>query len=212
MIRSIGEIKERIKAGDAVVMTAQEVSDAVEGGSRLEMADVDVVTAATRAVMSGTYAVLSFPVSEPDSFLRARSARINGVPASVGPCPNERLGVLDLVVFGTAHRDARYGGGNLFRDLVAKAEVTAEFETTDGRTLSKDITLDEIPHARLFGSRHCFNNYSAFVNPGTEPVSTIFHAAHFSPSFGGATFSGCGILSPLKNVLTWRRSALARGS
>lgn len=199
MIRSIREIEERILKGKAVVLTAQEVAQAVAEGSPLSIDDVDVVTTATRAVMSGTYAVLSFKVSEPDSFLRARSATINGVPAMVGPCPNERLGVLDLVVFGTAHRDAKYGGGNLFRDLVARKDVMVEFETKEGRTLSREIMLDDIPFARLFGTRHCFKNYSAFVNPGSDPVYTIFHAAGFNPSCNGATFSGCGILSPLKN-------------
>lgn len=181
------------------MLTAKEVAEAVADGSCAGMADVDVVTTATRAVMSGTYAVLSFSVSDPDCFLRARSASINGVPAIVGPCPNERLGVLDLIVLGTAHRDARYGGGNLFRDLVAGKQVTVELETADGQALARDITLDDVPHARLFGTRHCFKNYSAFVNPGSEPVSTIFHAEGFNPLCSGATFSGCGIHSPLKN-------------
>ncbi len=56
----------------------------------------DVVTTATRAVMSGTYAVLSFPVAGPGSFLRAKKVWMNGIAAHVGPCPNEKLGILDF--------------------------------------------------------------------------------------------------------------------
>ncbi|NYT01159.1 MAG: methanogenesis marker 16 metalloprotein, partial [Methanosarcinales archaeon] len=71
MRRSVEEINERLRRGEARVLTAQEVCDLVEGGEKPGMQDVDVVTTATRAVMSGTYAVLSFPVAEPHTFLRA---------------------------------------------------------------------------------------------------------------------------------------------
>ena len=88
--------------------------------------------------MSGTYAVLSFPVARPGSFLRAKRVWINGIAAQVGPCPNENLGVLDLIVFGTAHSRDRpdYGGGHLFRDLVEKKTASVEVETDDGRVNS----------------------------------------------------------------------------
>lgn len=198
-MRSIEEINERIRRGEATVLTAEEVRDLVDEGAVTELQDVDVITTATRAVMSGTYAVLSFRFAEQDSFIRALSARINGVPAYVGPCPNERLGHIDLIVFGTAHRDERYGGGHLFRDLVARRTVCVEVETSDGRCISRDLTLDEIPHARIFSTRNAFMNYSAFVNTGGVAMSTIFHAIPFPVSMSGASFSGCGILNPLKN-------------
>ncbi len=199
MRRSIEEIDERIRKGEATVLTAEEAAALVDAGSFDELRDVDLVTTATRALMSGTYAILSFRFSERDSFIRARSVRINGVPAHVGPCPNERLGQLDLMIFGTAHRDERYGGGHLFRDLVSGKNVSVEVETSDGRQMRRDITLDEIPYAKIFGTRHAFMNYSAFVNTGCEPLETIFHAIPFPPALQGASFSGCGILNPLKN-------------
>jgi len=68
-----------------------------------------------------------------------------------------------------------------------------------GRSLRCDVALDEMPHARLYGSRHAFKNYSAFVNAGGMPASTIFHARPFAPHLQEATFSGCGRVSPLKN-------------
>ncbi|MFA6373248.1 MAG: homocysteine biosynthesis protein, partial [Methanothrix sp.] len=172
MVGSYSQVLERVMQGEAVVITAQEVAKLVESGESSRLSEVDVVTTATRAVMSGTYAVLSFPVAKPASFLRARRVRINGIAAQVGPCPNENLGVLDLVVLGTAHSQSRpnYGGGHLFRDLVERKKVHVEVETDDGRTLHADVGLDEMPYARLFGSRHAFKNYSGFVNAGAEPV------------------------------------------
>ncbi|HSD56618.1 MAG TPA: methanogenesis marker 16 metalloprotein [Methanotrichaceae archaeon] len=201
MVKSFPEILRRIEKGEAVVMTSQEVADLVRSGGQADLKEVDVVTTATRAVMSGTYAVLSFPVAHPGSFSRARNVWINGVPARVGPCPNENLGVLDLVVFGTAHsRDSPdYGGGHLFRDLAERKPAIVEVVTDEGKTLQTEVGLDEMPHARIYGSRHAFKNYSAFVNPGDKTVSTIFHAREFEPHCRGATFSGCGQINPVKN-------------
>ena len=104
--RTIPEIQAKIDAGDAVVLTAAEICDKVRAGEEIRLEDVDVVTTATRGIMSGTYAVLSFKVSEPDSFVKASNVLLNGVPAVVGPCPNERLGILDLIVLGTAHSES----------------------------------------------------------------------------------------------------------
>ncbi len=201
MVGSYSEILEKVERKEAVVITAQEVSMLVESGESSRLSEVDIVTSATRAVMSGTYAVLSFPVSGPASFLRARRVWINGIAAQVGPCPNENLGILDLMVLGTAHSQSRlnYGGGHLFRDLVERKMVHVDVETDDGRALQADVGLDDMPHARLFGSRHAFKNYSAFVNAGAEPVNTIFHTRDFAPYCREATFSGCGQINPLKN-------------
>ena len=88
MIRSYSEIVERVERKEAVVMTAEEVSRLLKAGEASRLSEVDVVTTATRAVMSGTYAVLSFPLAGPGSFLRARRAWINGIEVQVGPCPN----------------------------------------------------------------------------------------------------------------------------
>jgi putative methanogenesis marker 16 metalloprotein len=182
-------------------MTAQEVCDAVLGGEDLTLRDVDVVTTATRAIMSGTYAVLSFPIGEPCSFTRAERAWINGVPASIGPCPNERLGIIDMMVFGTSHSKERpnYGGGHLFRNLVDGSNVQVEVETEGGKSFAKSIRLVDIPYARIFSTRNAFKNYVAFVNPGNAPLPTIFSALDFPPNLTCATVSGCGQLNPIKN-------------
>ncbi len=201
MVASIGEILGKVERGEARVLTAEEAFRLAESEGPEGLLRVDVVTAATRAVMSGTFAVLSFPVAPPGTFLRADKVWLNGIAASVGPCPNENLGVLDLVVFGTAHSRDRpgYGGGHLFRDLVEGKRVEVQVMVPGGRLISSDVGLDDMPHARLYGSRHAFKNYSAFVNSSEAPVSSIFHARPFAPQFQEATFSGCGRINPIKN-------------
>ena len=124
MSGSVDEIQRRISERRARVYTASEFKAMVRDGRRPVLEDVDVVTCGTMGVMSGTMAVLSIPVADPGTFKRADSITINGVPGTVGPCPNESLGLVDCVVYGTARRDARYGGGHMFRDLVAGETVT----------------------------------------------------------------------------------------
>jgi putative methanogenesis marker 16 metalloprotein len=200
-MRSFHEILQRIEQRKAVVLTSQEVCEMVSSGQEETLLEVDVVTTATRAVMSGTYAVLSFTVTEPGGFRRAINARLNGIPAFVGPCPNENLGIVDLIVYGTMHgsNDSNYGGGHLFRDLVERKAISTEIELKDGQKFETEVNLDDMPHAMLFGSRHAFKNYSAFVNTSNEPIDTIFHVTKFEPRCLSATFSGCGQINPLKN-------------
>jgi uncharacterized protein (DUF39 family) len=168
----------------AVVMTSQEVCDLVKSGSQSELKDVDVVTTATRAVMSGTYAVFSFPVAHPGSFVRAGRVWMNGIPAFVGPCPNEKLGVLDLIVYGTAHSREKedYGGGHLFRDIVERKPAIVDVETDDGKTFQAEANLDEMPLPAT-GSRRPSRTIPALVQ---WSVSSIFHV-EFEPTGRGAT-------------------------
>lgn len=199
--KTLSEIQTRIDAGEGVILTAREVGDLVRAGQVPGVEDIDVVTTATSALMSGTYAVLSFKVAEPDTFTTAKKVWLNSVPAQVGPCPNERIGILDLIVLGTAQsRDnPKYGGGHLFRDLVRGKTIQVDIETDDGRLLQAGTTLKEIPHAVLHATRNAFKNYLAFVNPGDEAVSTIFHTCSMQGNYREMTFCGCGEINPIEN-------------
>jgi putative methanogenesis marker 16 metalloprotein len=199
--RTFSEIQEKIDQGEVVVLTAQEVCDRVRNGETLGLNDIDVVTTATSALMSGTYAVLSFNVAEADTFTKAEKVWINTVPAQVGPCPNERIGILDLIVMGTqaSKINPGYGAGDLFRELVLGEQVKVEIQTDEGQRLTSFTTLKEIPHAMLHASRNAFKNYLAFVNPGKTSVSTIFHSDKMNGNYEEMTFCGCGELNPLEN-------------
>ncbi|MBP2030776.1 putative methanogenesis marker 16 metalloprotein [Methanohalophilus levihalophilus] len=201
MESSLNEIIEKLDRKEAKVLTSQQVCELVKKGKEIGFEDVDVVTTATRGVMSGTYAVLSFPVKAPEEFTRAVDVHLNGVPAHVGPCPNERLGILDLMVFGTSHSHEieNYGGGHLFRDIVAGKEIKVHVRTDEGHEFRSTVSINDMPFARLFSTRNTFKNYSAFTNLASYPVSTIFHATEFGPDATEATLSGCGEISPVKN-------------
>lgn len=64
---TIREINERLKKGEAVVMTSSDFKEEVRRGHRFTVGEVDVVTCATRSVMSGTAAMFVVPVAGPGS-------------------------------------------------------------------------------------------------------------------------------------------------
>jgi putative methanogenesis marker 16 metalloprotein len=201
MKRSVHDIIKKLDSGHAVVMTAREISELVDKGEKTAIEDVDVVTTATRGIMSGTYAVLSFPLNPPLCFRRASKVFLNGVPAHVGPCPNESLGVLDLMVFGTAHsaKEHNYGAGHLFREMVEGKDIEVSVVTDEDVSFKDKIKLKDMPYAKLYATRHAFKNYAAFVNCSDKPVDTIFHNIRFNPDMKDATLSGCGEINPLQN-------------
>ena len=151
--------------------------------------------------MSGTAAILNFIVSEPGKFIRANEVYLNGIPAYAGPCPNEWLGSVDVIIHGTAHSiyDESYGGGFLFKDLLEGKNVDVRVESADGLTIENTITMDDISRAQIIGTRMAFKNYTAFTNPGNEKIKSIFAATPLEGNFRGLTFSGCGELNPLQN-------------
>jgi putative methanogenesis marker 16 metalloprotein len=201
MNKTIDEINQRIAKGEAVVLTAKEVEELLVGGREDEVKEVDVVTTGTMGLMSGTYALLSFQIAEPGIHRRFRNATINGVPVSVGPCPNESLGIIDVMIFGTAECEDRpdYGGSFLFRDLVEGREVVVRAISNKGLLVETVLTINEMPTAKLLSSRNCFRNYRAFVNPSDKEFSSIFHCRPFPPNYAGMTFSGCGHYNPIQN-------------
>jgi putative methanogenesis marker 16 metalloprotein len=196
--KTIGEIQARITRGDAVVYTAAELKDLARNGEKISVEDVDVVTTGTFGVMSGTLAVLHVPVSGPGSFDRAEKAWLNGVPAIPGPCPNERLGSADLVVFGTSRADNSYGGGHLFRDLVEGSPVEVEIEA-GGRRFARWVTLEELESARLITTRSAFKNYGGFLNLNPGVIQTIFSVRGLTGPSEELSVSGCGDINPLQN-------------
>ncbi|KAF1078786.1 methanogenesis marker 16 metalloprotein [Methanogenium sp. MK-MG] len=197
-MKTMQEIRDRLASGEAAVWTAMEMKERVRKGDIPTVDEVDVVTTGSFGVMSGTAAVMTVPVAAPGAFLRADTVTLNGVPAFPGPCPNERLGTVDLMVYGTAAASEIYGGGHLFRDLVDGKEVDVVAEA-GGKTFENTIYIEDLPAARIFTTRSCFRNYTAFVNRGSDPARTIFSVLPLEGHMSAATVSGCGEINPVEN-------------
>lgn len=210
--RTVGEINKKIENGEAKIYTAEEFKKLIKKGDTPSFEDVDVVTTGTCGVMSGTAAILNFIISEPGEFIRAREVYINGVPAYAGPCPNEWLGSVDVILHGTAHSiyDENYGGGFLLKELLEGKEVNVRVESVDGKTIENTITMEDITRGQIIGARMAFKNYTAFTNPNKESVPSIFAATPLEGNLRGLTFSGCGDLNPLQNDIP--HNAIKEGS
>ncbi|ADG13863.1 methanogenesis marker 16 metalloprotein [Methanocaldococcus infernus ME] len=149
--------------------------------------EVDIVTTGTCGIMSGTLGIFHIPFNE--IFKRAEKIFLDNIEGKVGVCPNEYLGKVDALFYGEV--------GFLFKRLVRGEELEAK-AIADGKVYRNIVNIDELPTAKMLGTRMAFKNYMAFTNLG-EPVKTIFH--RFELKRGEATFSGCGEINPLENMV-----------
>ncbi|MHA1370587.1 MAG: methanogenesis marker 16 metalloprotein [Promethearchaeota archaeon] len=199
--RTLHEINEKIEKGTASVMTAQEFLDRLADGEKITFNDVDVITTATKGLMSGIAGIFSFRLSPPKTLRKFKEILLNGIPAFPGPCPNEYLGIADLIIYGTAQSKTNdnYSAAILFRELVEGKEIHVVAKSHEDVLIEKHLTLDDMQFARMFGTRQAIRNYNAMINPTTKPVKTIFSVLPFQPNNSEITFSGCGAMNPFQN-------------
>lgn len=204
--RSIEEINKKIKAGKAVVFTAEEVIDLVaEKGLAEAAATVDVVTTGTFGPMCSSGVFLN--VGHPQPRIKLNSALLNGVPAYTG------IAAVDLYLGATALPDSdpannnypgefAYGGGHVIEDLVAGKEIRLEAASygTDcypRKKIETSFFLSEINEATLYNPRNAYQNYNVAVNLGQKTIYT--YMGMLKPNMGSANYSSAGQLSPLFN-------------
>jgi putative methanogenesis marker 16 metalloprotein len=199
--RKLSEIKKKIQEGSAIVLTVQELIDSINEGKKVKFEDVDIVTTATKGLMSGIMGIFSFRLSPPKTLRKFTEVDINGIPAFPGPCPNEYLGIVDLIIYGTAQSETidNYCGGSLFRDLVEGKQVEIVARSAEGEFIKKLMSLSNMQFAKLAGTRQAIRNYNAMINCETYEVNTIFSCLPFSSNRSEITFSGCGALNPFQN-------------
>lgn len=203
MERTYAEINAKIKAGKAVVVTAEELIALVEekGLSRAAR-EVDVVTTGTFAPMCSSGAFLNFGHSSPR--MRMQKVWLNGVPAYAGiAAADAYIGATEVPEDDPLNNnfpgEFRYGGGHVIQDLVAGKPV--KFKAVSYGThcyprkeLETTITLNDINEATLFNPRNCYQNYNCAVNGSSQTIYT--YMGMLKPNIGNAHFSTSGQLSP----------------
>ncbi len=199
--RTLPEINEKIKKGTATILTVQDLIDRLSDGEKVQFDDVDIVTTATKGLMSGIMGIFSFRLSPPKTLRKFTEVSINEIPAYPGPCPNEYLGIVDLIIYGTAQSkiSKNYCGGSLFRDLVEGKSIEISAKSSEGETIIKKMNLNDMQFAKLMGTRQAIKNYNAMINCESYKVDTIFSCLPFEANKAQITFSGCGALNPFQN-------------
>ena len=204
--KSYQQINDRIRSGEVVVVTAEEMIDIVRNHGAEEAArQVDVVTTGTFAPMCSSGAMINFGHSVPG--IKAADVWINKVRAYGGlaavdcyvgatePCRDDPLNKVYPGEFS-------YGGGHVIQDLVAGKTLylKAEAYGTDcypNRSVEKKITLQELPNAVLCNPRNGYQNYNVAVNSLKRTIYT--YMGTLKPKMSNANYCSAGELSPLFN-------------
>jgi len=208
MPKTIAEINEKIKHGQAVVATAEEIVDiAREKGITRTATEVDVVTTGTFGPMCSSGAYINTGHSQLRIKMGGGQAYINGVPAYTG------FGAVDLFIGANALPDDdqrnrvhpgefNYGGGHVIEELVAGKDVhlVAHAYGTDcypRRDLDTIVNIKDLNEAVLFNMRNAYQNYNVAVNTSDKTIYT--YMGILKPKLGNISYCSAGLLSPLLN-------------
>lgn len=196
--RTVQEINEKIRKGDAQVLTAEEMKRLVESsGVAVAFKEVDVVTTGTFGAMCSSGAVVNLGHSDPP--IKIDHAWINDVEVChPGAAVDLFIGATNM----SEKQQFEYGGGHVISDLVAGKEVelraTAYGTDCYPRTqLKTTLTKDNLNQFQLLNFRNCYQRYNCAVNTSDETIYT--YMSKLLPRLRNATFSGAGELNPLMN-------------
>jgi len=206
--KTIEEINEKIKKGNVVVFTAEEIINVVkEKGLKKAADEVDVVTTGTFGPMCSSSAYLNIGHSSPRIKLGGGKVYLNDVPAYTG------FAAVDILIGATAMPDDdprnrthpgefNYGGGHVIEELVSGKDIRLEATAygTDcypRKKLATWINIQDINEAVLFNMRNSYQNYNVATNLSGKTIYT--YMGILRPNLGNATYSSAGQLSPLLN-------------
>ena len=195
--RSIEEINEKIRKGRAVVLTAEQVAAMGREATPAEVAEkVDVVTTGTFGPMCSSGMFINFGHTDPP--MRMEKITLNNVPVFGG------IAAVDAYIGATetALPHDQYGGAHVIEELIAGKDVLLQatakgtdcYPRTEVKTLINKATVNEM---FMFNPRNAYQNYNVAVNSTSKMKFT--YMGTLLPSFGNATFSTSGELSPLLN-------------
>jgi len=201
------EINEKIRRGEVVVVTAEEMIDVVEEDGPAGAAEkVDVVTTGTFGPMCSSGAVLNFGHSTPR--IKVTQAWLNDVPAYGG------LAAVDLYVGATEVVEGdplnaqhpgefHYGGGHVIQELIAGKDVRLRVVAygTDcypRKELDTWINIADLNECTLLNPRNCYQNYNVAVNVSRDRDIYTYMGV-LKQELGNANYCSAGQLSPLMN-------------
>lgn len=205
MAKTFAEINDRIRKGEAVVVTAEEMIEVVaEKGTKKAAEEVDVVTTGTFGPMCSSGAFINVGHTKPR--MKIQKAWINRVPAYAG------LAAVDLYIGATemAEDDPlnadhpgefRYGGGHVIQDLIAGKDVRLQAiaygtDCYPRRELDTWLNIKDLNEAILCNPRNAYQNYNVAVNAHADREIYTYMGV-LKPRLGNANFCSAGQLSPL---------------
>ncbi len=205
-VKTYEEINAKLKNGNAVVLTAEEVAQMAKTASPEEIFEkVDVVTTATFGAMCSSGALVNFGHADPP--IRMEKIRLNGVPCYEG------LAAVDSYIGATAcdPENPEYGGAHVIQDFLEGKKILLEAwgKGTDcypRKHIKTWIDINTVNEFTLFNPRNAYQNYNVAVNTTTKMIHT--YMGTLLPNLRNATYSTSGELSPLLNDPEFRTIGL----
>ncbi|MFH0861403.1 MAG: homocysteine biosynthesis protein [Candidatus Altiarchaeota archaeon] len=203
MAKTLAEINEKIRKGDAVVVRADQMPRIVaDNGPKKAAQEVDVVTTGTFGAMCSSGAILNFGHSNPP--IKMQKVWLNEVEAYGG------LAAVDAYIGATElslDRGMEYGGGHVVEDLIAGRLISLRTSSygTDcypTRKMETTFTLEDLNQAYMFNPRNAYQRYNAAVNTTDRKLRT--YMGTLLPRAGNINFAGTGEISPLLNDPKYR--------
>ncbi len=206
MTRTIKEINEKIKSGEVVVVTVEEIIDIVEKqGVEEATRKVDIVTTGTFGPMCSSGAYFNIGSSRPRIKLGGGSCSLNNVPAYCGFAAYDvYIGATSLLEDDPRNQvypgEFKYGGGHIIEDLVSGKDIKL-FGSAYGtdcyprKKLETLINIKDLNEAVLFNIRNAYQNYNVAVNLSDKIIHT--YMGTLKPNLGNANYCSAGQLSPL---------------
>lgn len=195
--KTVEEINEKIRRGNAVVVTAEEMVEIIRSeGVKSAAKKVDVVTTGTFGPMCSSGAFINFGHTNPP--LKFFEVYLNEVQAYGG------IAAADVYIGATQpseNKGIEYGGAHVIEDLIAGKPVkisaynpfpTDCYPETELESLIHKETINE---AYLFNPRNAYQNYAAATNSSGKTLRT--YMGILLPNFGNVTYSTSSQLSPL---------------
>ncbi len=206
MAKTIAQINEKIKKGQAVVVTKEEMLEIVaEKGIKDSAEYVDVVTTGTFGPMCSSMAIFNIGHSKPK--IKIQKAWINEVECYCGLAAVDLIiGASELSTKDPANEygpgEFKYGGAHVIEDLVAgkEVELRAVGYCTDcypRKELHTLISLKDMNEAFLTNPRNAYQNYNVAVNLSDKCIYTYMGVLR--PKLANANYCSAGQLSPLLN-------------
>lgn len=195
--KTYAEINQKILDGEAVVITAEEITKMAETLSPEEIAEkVDVVTTATFGPMCSSGAFINFGHANPP--IRMENITLNNVPICSG------IAAVDAYIGATevADKDDKYGGAHIIEALVRGEDIRlkATGKGTDcypNKEIDTTINKNSVNEIIMFNPRNAYQNYPCATNSTKSVIHT--YMGTLLPNNGNATYSTSGELSPLLN-------------
>jgi uncharacterized protein (DUF39 family) len=201
-MKTIEEINEKIRRGDAVIVRADEMPEIYEKNPKKAAKEVDIVTTGTFGMMCSSGAFMNFGHSDPP--IKMNKVWLNEVEAYKGiAAVDAYLGATQL----SLDKGMEYGGGHVIEDLINGKEINLRGEGygTDcypRKRVDTTITLEDINQAFLINPRNSYQRYNAAINSSNNVLSTYMGTLLSNKK--NVNFAGAGEISPLINDPEYR--------